>query len=254
MFPRAVRRSPEECNSTDELGLRSPQKDHLLSPFFAWEATNCKTRRSRANSRAGAVWFARAMGLLDDAIREHLELKRRRGADPGAVAREERDALGLVHRDEADRNEGMDTRSSAVADDREALGAVDSPRGASSADSASRGQETVEINMEAELAAERGPAAHANTDLDARVMPVTRPGGARAMSDESLEWDAPDRADDTRPNTGLSSGSDVSVGGDEQNEPIEDVLEKTPDFLRETPEQERLWFEQRPPRDFDFNE
>jgi hypothetical protein len=74
------------------------------------------------------------------------------------------------------------------------------------------------------------------------------------MSDESLEWDAPDRADDTRPNTGLSSGSDVSVGGDEQNEPIEDVLEKTPDFLRETPEQERLWFEQRPPRDFDFNE
>ncbi len=33
------------------------------------------------------------MGLLDEAIREHLELKRRRGADPSAVAREERDAL-----------------------------------------------------------------------------------------------------------------------------------------------------------------
>ena len=33
------------------------------------------------------------MGLLDDAIREHLELKRRRGADPSAVAREEREAL-----------------------------------------------------------------------------------------------------------------------------------------------------------------
>jgi hypothetical protein len=37
-------------------------------------------------------------------------------------------------------------------------------------------------------------------------------------------------------------------------EPVEDVLEETPDFLRDTPEQERLWFEQRPPRDFDFNE
>jgi hypothetical protein len=37
-------------------------------------------------------------------------------------------------------------------------------------------------------------------------------------------------------------------------EPVEDVLEETPDFLRETPEQDRLWFEQRPPRDFDFNE
>ncbi len=34
------------------------------------------------------------MGLLDDAIREHLELKRRRGADPGEVARQESEALG----------------------------------------------------------------------------------------------------------------------------------------------------------------
>jgi hypothetical protein len=37
------------------------------------------------------VWVR--MGLLDEAIREHLELKRRRGADPSAVAREERSAL-----------------------------------------------------------------------------------------------------------------------------------------------------------------
>ena len=34
------------------------------------------------------------MGLLDDAIREHLELKRRRGADPDEVARQEDEALG----------------------------------------------------------------------------------------------------------------------------------------------------------------
>jgi hypothetical protein len=34
------------------------------------------------------------MGLLDDAIREHLELKRQRGADPGEVERQEREALG----------------------------------------------------------------------------------------------------------------------------------------------------------------
>jgi hypothetical protein len=33
------------------------------------------------------------MGLLDDAIREHLELKRSRGADPEEVAREQREAL-----------------------------------------------------------------------------------------------------------------------------------------------------------------
>ena len=33
----------------------------------------------------------------------------------------------------------------------------------------------------------------------------------------------------------------------------EDVLEETPDFLQETPEHDRLWFEQRPPRDFDWD-
>ena len=32
----------------------------------------------------------------------------------------------------------------------------------------------------------------------------------------------------------------------------EDVLEETPEFLQETPEHDRLWFEQKPPRDFDF--
>jgi hypothetical protein len=36
------------------------------------------------------------MGLLDEAIREHLELKRLRGADPGEVAREEREALEIL--------------------------------------------------------------------------------------------------------------------------------------------------------------
>lgn len=39
------------------------------------------------------------MGQLDDAIREHLDLKRRRGADPGEVAAQERDALGAVRRE-----------------------------------------------------------------------------------------------------------------------------------------------------------
>jgi len=33
----------------------------------------------------------------------------------------------------------------------------------------------------------------------------------------------------------------------------EDVLDETPEFLQETPEHDRLWFEQKPPRDFDFD-
>jgi hypothetical protein len=39
------------------------------------------------------------MSDLDKAIREHLELKRLRGADPREVARIEREALGAVPRD-----------------------------------------------------------------------------------------------------------------------------------------------------------
>ncbi|HEY7950843.1 MAG TPA: hypothetical protein VID51_08425 [Solirubrobacterales bacterium] len=34
----------------------------------------------------------------------------------------------------------------------------------------------------------------------------------------------------------------------------EDVLEDTPDFLEETPEDDQLWFEQKPPKDFDFDD
>ncbi|MDQ8045657.1 MAG: hypothetical protein REI11_13715 [Patulibacter sp.] len=38
----------------------------------------------------------------------------------------------------------------------------------------------------------------------------------------------------------------------EPQQPEGDVLDQTPDFLEETPEHDRMWFEQRPPRDFDF--
>src|SRR5947209_4400210 len=38
------------------------------------------------------------MGLLDDAIRDHLDLKRRHGAAPEEVERAEREALGPVRR------------------------------------------------------------------------------------------------------------------------------------------------------------
>ncbi|MGC9222141.1 MAG: hypothetical protein ACP5H2_12515 [Solirubrobacteraceae bacterium] len=37
---------------------------------------------------------------------------------------------------------------------------------------------------------------------------------------------------------------------EEESDP--DVLEETPEFLNDTPEHDRLWFEQQPPQDFDF--
>jgi hypothetical protein len=48
------------------------------------------------------------MGLLDDAIREHLELKRQRGADPSEVARDERAALGPLEDAGGEEEYGLD--------------------------------------------------------------------------------------------------------------------------------------------------
>ena len=39
----------------------------------------------------------------------------------------------------------------------------------------------------------------------------------------------------------------------EEEEEGDDVLESTPEFLQDAPDHDRLWFEQRPPRDFDFD-
>ena len=194
----------------------------------------------------GQVWFGNEMGLLDDAIREHLELKRLRGADPGRVAHEEREALGPVRRDAGAEDDGHDEQQDAPSD---ADGSFFSGSESGPASELSEaGQETVEINMAAELDKGRG-AGHGERASGVRQT------HAQARAEESLEWEVPsDRADEPADVAG-QTGVDSPFDGDSAaGEHVEDVLEETPDFLRETPEQERLWFEQRPPRDFDFNE
>lgn len=194
------------------------------------------------------------MGLLDDAIREHLELKRLRGADPGAVAREERDALGPAHHEG-----GTEQGEPPYGEPKVSPGAneppVTTPETTPGAGSSTGGQETIEINMEAELAA--GPDSQYEQDVTQpkRAPPVAHPTHAPA-NEESLEWDVPsDRGDEPVGAARSNGGAGPSAAEEyETDEHVEDVLEETPDFLRDTPEQERLWFEQRPPRDFDFNE
>ena len=79
---------------------------------------------------SGAGGKVSAMGQLDDAIREHLELKRLRGADPGEVIRQEHEALGpVLHGDEpASDIEQVQEWDVADADDLEAgAAALDQP-------------------------------------------------------------------------------------------------------------------------------
>ena len=186
------------------------------------------------------------MGLLDDAIREHLELKRLKGADAGDVAREEREALGeggpgeqagaSVYEEDYNQVQAESVRPGHGEDDRPAEQVAPS-------DHVAAGQETIELDMESVLASSPHGPAKAPDLADAAT--VGTPGRDSDPGD-SLEWETPTEQDIS------DSGEDVETRP--EGEPVEDVLEETPDFLRDTPEQDRLWFEQRPPRDFDFNE
>jgi hypothetical protein len=60
----------------------------------------------------------------------------------------------------------------------------------------------------------------------------------------------PERRESDTPTQGFDA---LSVDDEPAEEGDEDVLEETPDFLQDTPEHDRLWFEQKPPRDFDFD-
>lgn len=195
------------------------------------------------------------MGLLDDAIREHLELKRLRGADPGVVAREEQDALGSVAREGEvghDRREGTEAGTSPDA----GRSSFSDPESARVADQSAPGQETIEINMEADLPAGSDSGHTAEATRPERAAPVAHPAHAQAGTEESREREVPDDGSgESQGGPGPQGDVDSRAGADHETaEHLEDVLEATPDFLRDAPEQERLWFEQRPPRDFDFKE
>ena len=242
------------------------------------------------------------MGLLDDAIREHLDLKRRHGADPTEVERAEREALGPVRRtpervpeDESDFGatglEGEQAAPLATASDAEpAHGGLQSGE-----------LEHDELDHDAEdFADEREPAVPLPHDEDERPVYETEEddyeseesgyeAGPRPAYDHASELaaEAPDgpaapetpaapeaegswsfeddqgAAPDQRGYADHTVEFDVEEAlGDEPHhahaepEPAaegEDVLEETPEFLQDTPDHDRLWFEQRPPRDFDFD-
>ncbi len=147
------------------------------------------------------------MGLLDDAIREHLELKRKHGADPEDLARQEREALGPGKRNEFAQPE----------------------------QEAEPAQEPVAA--EPELEPEPEPPLNEEPPADAEPPAAV---SISAAGQEEDPWLADERDE---------------VPADEALQPRgdEDVLEETPEFLQETPEHDRLWFEQKPPRDFDWD-
>jgi hypothetical protein len=312
------------------------------------------------------------MGLLDDAIREHLDLKRQRGADPGEIERLEREALGPVRREPTARmgavpqlevqappepgfepatelfrpaepapkrgflrrgksaaaetasdfadhlDEGMHRESGLAHDDPfahdDGFDDHDDPfePGAHVADADPFGYEDPSTHEHAgeALAAEPAPAAEpqapapvvepagpaepphlifdsappprpkfapvppsvaepepepapvdeAELEPEVEEHPTTvlepAPPAAQAPSRPVLDQRArADAARETR-EWSVEEAFAAEDAGDKAPalDPLEeDPLEETPEFLQDTPDHDRLWFEQRPPRDFDFD-
>jgi hypothetical protein len=200
------------------------------------------------------------MGALDDAIREHLELKRQRGASDEELNQKEKEAFGPAPSG-AWQTSGPEAPSAdfappppaaedeAAAEDESGFAVAEDTY-----DSAGPPEREPE-ELEAEIrAAEAMPALAAEPNgLDPdqlepdEVLPEdSLEPDAIAPGAEVEEW----RSDEPPPN-----GSPAPVEpADDSLEVSDDVLEETPDFLEDAPEQDQLWFEQKPPKDFDFGD
>lgn len=162
-------------------------------------------------------------GSLADAIAEHLALKREHGADPEAVENELEDALSPAEPEEPDP-------------------APELPP---------------EPEPEPEPAQELAPAPEPEAEPEPKVPPVVE-DGSEADPDPISEEDVADSVEEPRP--GEITGTIEFEFGDDKPEPApelppepeHDLLEDTPDFFEETPEHDKLWFDEAPPRKFDF--
>ncbi len=305
------------------------------------------------------------MGLLDDAIREHLDLKRARGADPAEIERLEREALGPVRREptigtaqlEAPEHHEPAVHELSV-EELEEYGYDDSagPRPDGHQDhAAARFDQDRDHGLPEHLPAEAEPEPQPKRRFLRRTRPASL-GEPTRKPEPSYEEHADFEYHDAAENHGVTEQHDIiehqdivehhdladgadrdqtaqheaaqppqlqferppqrprftpeppgsdapapgpaaepDLGAEERDEepptelavpePLhdeqaqqhsepqpthefnaqgepedapsdegdEDVLEETPEFLQDTPEHDRLWFEQRPPKDFDFD-
>jgi hypothetical protein len=274
------------------------------------------------------------MGVLDDAIREHLDLKRRHGVAEEELRRQEEEALGPARREvapaETDDGDGtgdaapaeVEAAETALAEQDELTAAEAEPHdphgdvpelsealpasavrsdlpedeqtglyelAPEEADPEGLHEEPLQVAPHEEQLHEeplhdeppreepldREPP-HRDPLRDERLRGEEPPHAESPHAEAALADDEPVRAGDTPPRgfepvedddlfddeDELPHADEVSRAGevaddDEELGPDEaadgDLLEDTPDFLQETPEHDRLWFEQKPPRDFDFD-
>jgi len=272
------------------------------------------------------------MSILDDAIREHLELKRAHGADEAELKKLEDEAFGPP-----DRPEGPDPLAEAPTEfmaqpevpDGAEPAAEDSGRRINIADlqeppAPPEQQEELRVEQAEEVEAPPAPAedaAQAAPPAEEALAEDAATGLDEAPEERQEIVEQPTEFFDVEADlaTEAPSPSDEEIVAAEQEEPTltpvveedeedeefwseqrlsdeldqaleaplperleeedrreeeagqekddeaphanydpdtghEDVLEDTPDFLEDAPEDDELWFEQRPPKDFDFDD
>jgi hypothetical protein len=248
------------------------------------------------------------MGILDEAIREHLELKRQRGATDSELQRLEDEAFGPPTRpgepdfperegEAAEQSGNGVAHEGAVAEPPEAPVAPPSEGEHTEAEPASEAaEETAEEPLpgeapQAESSSELPPApadeppaeletaiydqtVEAEPQLGHSDLEPTEEGPPpdeppietldtveHALPEQEAAPEAPppeepgpEPADELQPSEeepGAASEEDeTSAEGEPEDE--EDVLADTPEFLKDAPEDDELWFEQGKPKDFDF--
>jgi len=216
------------------------------------------------------------MGIFDDAIRQHLELKRRQGADDDVLARLEDEAFGPPTRPgepdfpsaetpadipgAVELQPAADAQQTEIAvepdEDEEPPGASEEPAAAESVPpdlevqegSGEVGLDELDLDLDDEFAEPGELEADEPTASSFDAVEHPLPVESLDTVEHAVEGGPPAEDEDEDEDSGRE---DAPRSGEEGLEE-EDVLEETPEFLRDQPEDDELWFEQGEPKDFDF--
>jgi hypothetical protein len=175
------------------------------------------------------------MGALDEAIRQHLELKRKLGASEEELKAKENEAFG--------RGKPLPPAAD------EAVGIEDAappPEPQSEQEPESKvfmddlATETAEHDVDSQP-----PAREDVIEAEAEAELIEAEAEAVGAPAPPLDFER----DEVLPEESLEREP-------EGNAPAspDDVLEETPEFFEQPADQDRLWFEQKPPKDFDFDD
>jgi hypothetical protein len=254
------------------------------------------------------------LGILDEAIREHLALKRQSGADDSELKKIEDEAFGPplrpgdVEQPSAEAVAAAEAPTTHMAEaEVPPTTAAEAPQSQPEAPPRTEAapaphpeapaepqaeqpsvvdQPTEHFDVQGEIAANEVPTGAETTDqeqpLEAEISQEDDFFDEQSLSEEldqaldsteeregdveeeGDELPLEEESDDVEQQPSDSGVEDLAQeeepaaeeGGPEGGEFFdqEDVLEETPEFLQDTPESDRLWFEQKPPKDFDFDD